>query len=175
MAHAISLLAQAAAIFLALVATTAAVHKIVEPVRTRAATEKLTGGSPLVAGLLWRSAIAIELAGMLIVLPWARTVGAAVLASLWVSYAVALVLTSRREGSPVDCGCHFGRHAPVDPAGAASRAAAFAVAAALVGMAPAYPLTSIEVALLALPGLAALLFYLVADQLNGRQSLEVRS
>lgn len=175
MAYALSLLAQAAAIFLALVAISAAVHKIVEPNRTRDATEMLTGARPLVAGLLWRTAIALELSGLLIALPWARTAGAAVLATLWATYAFALVVASRRDSSPVDCGCHFGRHAPVKPTSAALRAAAFAAAAALVGLVPARLVSATEIVLLTLPAAAFLLFYLAADQLNRRQAMEVRS
>jgi hypothetical protein len=177
MAPIMSMLLQAAAFLLAFVALASCLHKFLKPARTKAATVALTGMPPAVAHLLWLAAALLEAAGTLVAFPETRLVGAVLLAALWSAYAVALGMMVIRGEPLADCGCSFGRTASAHtlPRGVTFRAAALATTAWLLALLPGGVVTALEAAMLILPATAFFLFYMAADQLGGRPSMEIRS
>lgn len=109
-------IAQAAALFLALVLAAAAVHKLVARERLIAATGRLLGLQPPLAAVAMLAAAAIEaVAAIALILPPVRPIGALLAALLWLGYGVALLAARRRGESAFDCGCGFAvQRKPVD-------------------------------------------------------------
>ena len=147
-------IAQAAALFLALVLAAAAVHKLVARDRLAMATGRLTGLAAPLAGVVTLTAAAIEAAAAIaLVLTPVRPIGALLAAALWLAYGVALLAARRRGESTFDCGCGFAvQRKPVDGFTSA-RPFGLALIATLVAVLPATPVSLVE------PVFAALALY----------------
>lgn len=147
-------IAQAAALFLALVLAAAAVHKLVARDRLAMATGRLTGLAAPLAGVVTLTAAAIEAAAAIaLVLTPVRPIGALLAAALWLAYGGALLAARRRGESAFDCGCGFAvQRKPVDGFTIA-RPFGLALLAALVAVLPTTPVPFAE------PIFAALALY----------------
>jgi hypothetical protein len=100
--------ATALALFLALVLGSAAAHKLVSRHRLAGATAKLLRLPLAVAEpLMFGAAAAEAMAAVALAIPAARLAGAAIAASLWALYAIALFAAHRRGEADLDCGCSF--------------------------------------------------------------------
>jgi hypothetical protein len=130
-------------LFLALVLTMAAAHKVMERDRLATAAAKLTGASTALGPVISLGASALEaMAALALLFPSSRVVGALLAASLWGVYSLALM---RRFGTPLDCGCSFAsREKPVD-ALAIARAVGLATLALAVFMIPAQPFALLSI------------------------------
>ncbi len=97
------------AAFLAALALASAAHKIARPARARGAIESLTGCGAAAAGVVVAAIAAAEaFAGVALLLPALRVLGAALASGIWAGYFAALArafATGRRD---IDCGCSFG-------------------------------------------------------------------
>ena len=147
-------IAQAAALFLALVLAAAAVHKLVARDRLAMATGRLTGLAPPLAGVVTLAAAAVEVsAAIALVLTPVRPIGALLAAALWLVYSGALLAARRRGESAFDCGCGFAvQRKPVDGFTIA-RPFGLALLAAIVALLPITPVPIVE------PVFAALALY----------------
>jgi hypothetical protein len=145
---------------LGLLALLSAVHKLLEPARTRAAAIALLGGGSALGTAGWGLAAAAELSGAALLLTGRGVLpGAALLGGLWSTYGAALAVAARHRRLE-DCGCSFGRRR-VPPGFAVTRnllLAGSAGALALGGAGEAAPLA------FSLPAaLAFLCLYLAAE------------
>lgn len=126
------------ALFLALVLTAAAAHKLVERPRLTQATAGLLRLSPAVAMPMTMAAATIEFAAALALLfPASRPTGALLAALLWAGYGAALLAARRRGDGGLDCGCDFGVRKSGIGRFAIVRALALAAAALLLCLSPA--------------------------------------
>lgn len=124
------------ALFLAVVLLTAALHKLVARDRLAAAAARLAGVAPALGQPLSFAAAAVEAgAGLALLMPAARPVGALVAALLWTAYAV-LLLRAHRAGRAFDCGCSFGAQPKVVTLYPAKRAVVLAALAIGAGLFP---------------------------------------
>jgi hypothetical protein len=126
------------ALFLALVLTAAAAHKLVERARLTRAAAGLLRLSPAVAMPVTMAAAATEFAAALALLfPASRPTGALLAALLWAGYGIALLAARRRGDGGLDCGCDFGARKSGIGRFAIIRAFALAAAALLLCLSPA--------------------------------------
>ena len=94
---------RALALFLAMVLTLSALHKLRDGDRLRLATGRLAGVAGPLSTVLMVLAGAVEaVAALCLELPEAVPAGAAIAALLWLAYGFALW---RRRGEVLDCGC----------------------------------------------------------------------
>jgi len=107
---AVGILAVQLAWFLALLAVVSAGHKGFDAARARRAAQALLpslseGGSALAvtAAMLGEAC-----AALLLLLPNARTTGAALAATIWAGYFLLLWRAARAGRTELDCGCSFG-------------------------------------------------------------------
>jgi hypothetical protein len=130
-------------LFLALLLFSAATHKLVERERLAASAAVLSGTSAALGPVISLGAAALEaMAGLALLFPASRAVGALIAGGLWAAYGMALVT---RYGSPLDCGCSFAsREKPVD-AFAVSRAFGLALLALTVFLFPAQPFSFLSI------------------------------
>ena len=103
----------ALALFLALLLTISAAHKVIDRRGLAPVAAKLAGAPGAVGAPLLLAAATIEALAALMILaapqPW---LGAGLAAALWFAYALPLL---RLRGEKLDCGCDFTRRAkPVD-------------------------------------------------------------
>jgi hypothetical protein len=100
-----SLVADALALFLAMVLVASAVQKFVQPQRLGAAAARLAGVRQAYGPLLARMAAAVEfMAASALVFPVVRFEGALAALALWSTYAV-LAGRAAARGGVFDCGC----------------------------------------------------------------------
>jgi hypothetical protein len=103
------------AIFLALLLSVAAVHKMFWGSRAQRAASELTGMAWRSAGLAVRFATLSELgAAGLLAIPAYRAIGALLAASIWGAYFALIARSIAIGRRDVDCGCSFGAtHRPL--------------------------------------------------------------
>ena len=163
-------LAMQVAVFLAALALVSAGHKLARPARARAAIEALTGVSAGVAAVgLGVLAVAEAGAGVALLIPEWRTAGAALAATIWSGYFVALASAFVAGRRDLDCGCGFGAsharlgaHQLLRTGGLALVAAAIAAApAAATAARPAFAISLSTIG----GALALLALYFALDQL----------
>ena len=148
------------ALFLALLLTVSAGHKIVAHQRLGGAAARLAGVPPSLGPVLSNAAAAVELAAALALLfPGTRPIGAGIATAIWFVYALLL---ARRIGSRLDCGCSLKRSEKPITALHPARAALLAASAGLVAILPP-PAASTLLTPFAAAALLAL--YFAADEL----------
>lgn len=131
-------LAAQVAAFLAAVALVSAAHNLARPARARAAIEALTGVSAATAAIgLVILAIVETGAGVALLIPALRAAGAALAATVWAGYFVALARAVAAGRRDLDCGCSFGESAARLGPYHLLRAGGLALVAATIAAAPA--------------------------------------
>lgn len=162
----IPLACEAGRIALALLALSAAAHKLIERERTRLAASALLGVGPVIGDWAWAGAIAAEaIGGLLLASGAGAALGGGLLVALWTGYAVVLAAAAVRGGL-ADCGCSFGRHSP-KPAFAIGRNLVLSASAATVALVHARLTPQAGVLLMATPAAVVfLILYFATDQLG---------
>ncbi len=147
------------ALFLALLLAVSAGHKIVAHQRLGEAAARLAGVPQSLGPLVSNAAAAVELAaGLALLFPGTRPIGALIAAVLWSGYALLL---ARRIGSRLDCGCSLKRSEKLITTLYPARAALLAAFAILVAFLPAPPATLLT----PFAAAALLALYFAADEL----------
>ncbi|MEJ8630159.1 hypothetical protein P0F65_10555 [Sphingomonas sp. I4] len=145
-------------LFIALVLAISAAHKAHSPARLSNAAARLAGVSPPIGQLLLVLAGAIEaVAALCLTIPGMGSVGAAIAAAVWATYAMALW---RRRGEVLDCGCDLVNRPRAVDAGQILRAALMATIALAVVAWPSPP--SLEALI---PALGLLALYVGASEI----------
>jgi hypothetical protein len=103
-----ALVAQLAA-FQALLLAASAIHKVVKWRYSQSVVRQFAGVPPSMAAWALGAAVAGELAaGMLLVVPAYRTLGAMLAACIWIAYLALMLRAILQDRRNVDCGCSFG-------------------------------------------------------------------
>jgi hypothetical protein len=158
-----SAIAPAMALFLALVLTAAAAHKLLDSERLGAAAARLTGAPAALGTPISYAAAAVEgVAALALAVPATRSIGLALAALLWTGYGAALLAARARGETTLDCGCSFGAQRHGGDGIAPKRAFALAVLATATLLVPHAGAIAIETVF---AGLAMFTLYLTAGEL----------
>lgn len=135
-----------------------ALHKALDPVRARTATERLLGPASGLAQMALPAATAIEAASAAAFLvPGWTALGAAGAATIWIAYAVAACAAWLSGERGFDCSCTLGsRGQPSDLRLVSGRAGLLSIAALLLLTAEAEPIWRNAISIVAALGFAAI-------------------
>ena len=156
-----------AAAFLAVLLIVSAAHKVLDRRRMAGSVRALAGiGGGLSVAALGCAALAEFAAGIALILPATRLIGAVAAAVIWSGY-LRLILRAVDEGrADIDCGCTFGRRsAPLGMFDAARNLTLVALAAATAAGATHAPIVG---ATEVLAGLGMLTLYLALEQVSSQ-------
>ena len=156
-----------AAAFLAVLLIVSAAHKALDRRRMAGSVDALLGVGGGLAGVALGCAALAELAaGVALILPTTRLIGAVAAAVIWSAY-LRLILRAVDEGrADIDCGCTFGRRsAPLGMFDAARNLTLVALAAGTAAGAAHAPMVG---ATEVLAGLGLFTLYMALEQVSSQ-------